>query len=76
MTKYFQIILIDGTAENSSKAVVKILEVIEAEKEKERDRELAGGDSGLGDLEKSYVTLSMHSSIPIHPSVCSLCDES
>ncbi|KAF8357044.1 imph-1 [Pristionchus pacificus] len=48
-----KIILIDGTAENSSKAVVKILEVIEAEKEKERDRELAGGDSGLGDLEKS-----------------------
>lgn len=48
-----KVILIDGSPENSSKAVVKILEVIETEKEKERDRELAGGDSGLGDLEKS-----------------------
>ncbi|GMS88487.1 hypothetical protein PENTCL1PPCAC_10662 [Pristionchus entomophagus] len=45
-----KIVLIDGTPENSTKAVVKILEVIETEKEKERDRELAGGDSGLGDL--------------------------
>lgn len=50
-----KVILIDGTPENSTKAVVKILEVIEGEKEKERDRELAGGDSGLGEsaLEKS-----------------------
>ncbi|GMR41618.1 hypothetical protein PMAYCL1PPCAC_11813 [Pristionchus mayeri] len=60
-----KVIQIDGLPENSSKAVVKILEVIEAEKEKERDRELAGGDSGLGDsaLEKpSEVELKLRAS--------------
>ncbi|GMT18892.1 hypothetical protein PFISCL1PPCAC_10189 [Pristionchus fissidentatus] len=51
-----KVILIDGPPENSSKAVVKILEVIEIEREKERERELAAGDSGLGDLEKSCRT--------------------
>lgn len=47
-----QCISIYGPAENCTRAVVKILEVIEAERAKEREKEREGGD-GAAPAEES-----------------------